>query len=82
VLPGDGPIPSQRRIIVVSGISTVGVHGAMEYFSSPEKMSQLRDRFLKEGFPGFPPAYQVVVLCKSDDTLLLSADYAGHEVLK
>jgi hypothetical protein len=82
VLPGEGPSAAQRRIIVVSGISTVGVHGAMEFFSSPEKLENLRGRLRQQGLAGFPAAYQVVVACKSDDTLLLSADYAWHEALR
>jgi hypothetical protein len=82
VLPGEGPSPEKRRVMVVSGISSVGAHGAMEYFSSPEKLEKLRARFRQQGFPDFPPAYQVVVACKADDTLLLSADYAGHEIVQ
>jgi hypothetical protein len=80
VLPGDSASPDEHRVIVVSGISSVGVHGAMEFFSSPEKLAQLRARFVQQGIHGFPPAYQLVVACRADDTLLLSADYAGHEV--
>jgi len=34
-----------------------------------------------EGYSTFPAAYQVVVKCTSNDTLLLSTEYAGHRVI-
>lgn len=79
VLPSEGD--ASKRTIVVSGISSVGVHGAMEFFASPESLAKLRSRFLNEGLSGFPPAYQLAVRCTADDTLLLSTDYAAHVVL-
>ncbi len=80
VLPTEGA-PGGQRTVIISGVSSVGSHGAMEFFSSAESMNALRARFVRQGFSGFPPAYQVVVECRSDDTLLLSTAYAGHEVL-
>jgi hypothetical protein len=35
-----------------------------------------------EWYSGFPAAYQVVVRCASNDTLLLSAEYAAHRVIR
>jgi hypothetical protein len=35
----------------------------------------------RRDYPGFPSAYQVVVRCASNDTLLLSAEYAAGRVI-
>lgn len=67
---------------MVSGISSVWLHGAMEYFSSPENLAKLRDRFVAEGLNGFPPAYQLAIRRTADDTLLLSTEYADHVVVE
>jgi hypothetical protein len=68
--------------VVISGLTSVGSQGAAEFFSSPIAMKGLLDRFRKEGYSGFPPAYQVVVHCASSDTLLLSTAYESHSVFK
>jgi hypothetical protein len=82
VLPSQGSPPdSPRRTVVISGITSVGSHGAMEFFSSADALRDLRSRFKKDGFSGFPSAYQVVVHCRANDTMLLSYEYAGHRVL-
>jgi len=79
--PGDaGGAP--HRTVVISGITSVGSHGAMEFFASAAALQDLRNRFQKEGQSGFPNAYQVVVRCKANDTLLLSYEYAAHRVLR
>jgi hypothetical protein len=43
--------------------------------------SGLRSRLIRQDPPGFPRPYQVVVRCNADDMLLLSCEYAAHEVL-
>ncbi len=82
VLPSDSEPGQQRRTLIVSGVSHVGIQGAMEFFSSPENLAQLRSRFRREGLPGFPPAYQLVVRCKSDNSLPLTCGYGAHVVLE
>jgi hypothetical protein len=82
VLPSQGGSPANpRRTVIISGITSVGSHGAMEFFASPDALQDLRSRFQKEGMAGFPSAFQVVVRCKTNDTLLLSSEYAAHRVL-
>jgi len=68
--------------VVFSGITSVGVQGAAEYFSSPSAMSSLRAHFNKEGISGFPASYQVVIGCTYAKQLLLSADYYSHRVVR
>jgi hypothetical protein len=41
----------------------------------------LLQRLKADGYATFPRAYQVVVRCTSNDTLLLSTEYAGHRVI-
>jgi len=66
------------RIVVLSGITSVGTHGAAEFFSKPENLALLRRRM---GGSSVPATYQVVVRCASNDTLLLSTEYAAHRVI-
>lgn len=82
VLPSDAPPGEQRRTLIVSGVSQVGVQGAMEFFASPERLLDLKNRFHADGLSGFPRAYQLVVQCTAEDSLPLSCGYAAHYVLE
>ena len=81
VLPGEGEAAGPHRTVIFSGITSVGTHGAAEFFSRPDSLRALRDRFRSEGFSGFPSAYQVLVRCRSDDTLLLGTEYLTHRAI-
>lgn len=81
VLPGEGEAAGPHRTVIFSGITSVGTHGAAEFFSRQELLRGLRDRFRAEGFSRFPSAYQVLVRCRSDDTLLLGAEYVTHRTI-
>lgn len=82
ILPTDAAPDRDRRTLIVSGVSNVGVQGAMEFFTSQEGLGDLKARFQREGLPGFPRSYQIVVRCTSQDSLPLSCGYAGHYVLE
>ena len=82
VLPGEGEAAGPHHMLIFSGLTSVGTHGAAEFFSRPESLRVLRERLAAEGYTGFPAAYQVVVRCASNDTLLLSAEYAAHRVIR
>ncbi|HLK62627.1 MAG TPA: hypothetical protein VKU19_04250 [Bryobacteraceae bacterium] len=64
-----------KRTVIISGTGSAGVQAAAEFFSSPAHMRELQDRL-----HGFPPAYQVVVSCKTSGLRLISYEYAAHEV--
>lgn len=81
VLPSDGAPGEQRRTLVVSGVSQVGIQGAMEFFASPERLLELKHHLQRDGLTTFPKAYQLVVRCTSDDSLPLSCGYAAHFTL-
>jgi len=81
VRPTDAAPGQHRRTLIVTGLSNVGVQGAMEFFASPERMRDLKQRLQKEGQPGFPDSYQVVVRCSAQDSLPLTCEYAAHYVL-
>jgi hypothetical protein len=81
VLPAEGEAAGPHRTLIFSGITSVGTNGAAEFFSKPETLNVLRAKFVAEGYSGFPAAYQVVVRCRSNDTLLLSTDYVTHRVI-
>jgi hypothetical protein len=82
VLPGEGEAAGPHHVLIFSGLTSVGTQGAAEFFSRPESLRVLRERLAAEGYAGFPAAYQVVVRCASNDTLLLSAEYAAHRVIR
>jgi len=69
-------------MIVFSGITSAGTHGAAEFFSSPRHLSSLRSIFARDGFNGFPAAYQVVVKCIFNNWLLVSYEYYTHKVIQ
>ena len=81
VLPGEGEAAGPHRIVVFSGITSVGAHGAADFFSRAEGLRALLQHLKTEGYTTFPRAYQVVVKCTSNDTLLLGTEYAGHRVI-
>jgi hypothetical protein len=81
MLPGEGEAAGPHRTLIFSGITSVGTHGAAEFFSRPEGLNVLLRRMAAEGYRGFPSAYQVVVHCTSSDTLLLSTEYVTHRVI-
>jgi hypothetical protein len=67
--------------VILSGLTSVGSHAAADFFTSAPELRRLRDRFREQGLNGFPSAYQVVVKCKSSDTLLISAEYETHAII-
>jgi len=81
VLPAEGEAGETHRMVIFSGITSVGTQGAAEFFSNPETLRVLQAKLKAEGYTGFPNSYQVVVRCGSTDTLLLSVDYAAHQVI-
>ena len=78
VLPSPGA-KNNERTVILSGMTSVGSQAAAEFFASARDLSALRKRF-SDG--NFPPAYQVVVRCKSNDTLLISEEYAAHAIIR
>jgi hypothetical protein len=82
VLPGEGDGGSLHRMLILSGSHSSCTIGAAEFFSSPSHLRELLDRCRREGYAGFPTAYQVVVGCTADSVLPLSVHYESHFVLK
>ncbi len=82
VLPGDDPSDAGRYIVVLSGLTSAGTHGAAAFFTSAANLRALQDRFRKEGIQGWPRSYQVVVRCRaSEDTQLIGYEYESHVVI-
>jgi hypothetical protein len=82
VLPNHHATDGDRTIIVFSGLTSVGIHGAAAFFTSNADLKALEDRFHGEGLKSWPRAFQVVVRCRaSDDAQLLSYAYETHDVL-
>jgi hypothetical protein len=71
-----------KRIVNVTGTGSPGVQAAVEFFCSPDRMRDLKARFMAAGLHGFPPDYQLVVRCKTAGIRLLSYEYATHVVVQ
>lgn len=82
VLPNHHSTDGDRTIVVFSGLTSVGTHGAAAFFTSGGDLKALADRFRGDGLKGWPRAFQVVVRCRSsNDAQLLSYTYEAHDVL-
>jgi hypothetical protein len=82
VLHNESSADGDRSIVVISGLTSVGIYGAAAFFTSSPDLRALAERFHKDRLPGWPRAFQVVVRCRaSDDAQLLSYTYEAHDVL-
>jgi hypothetical protein len=81
VLSGDGTPGGNKRTLLLSCANSAGCQAAAEFFSSPQSLKELRDRFRKEGINGFPASYQVVIKARTDGVVVLSFNYVAHRVL-
>jgi hypothetical protein len=81
VLPGERSSEQQSRILIFSGVNSAGAQAAAEFFSSPERLLELKNELKKAGFDTFPPAYQVVVSAETDDSILLSFRYETYRII-
>jgi hypothetical protein len=82
MLPGQGESATgPHRTLIISGITSVGAHGAADFFSKPDGLNVFLRHLASEGLSTFPSAYQVVVRCTSSDTLLVNTEYVTHRVI-
>jgi hypothetical protein len=82
VLPSQPGHSRPERMLVFAGFTgSPGAQGAIDFFRSPAALRDLERRFRREGYNGFPPAYQVVVRCGVDTETALNAVYETHVVL-
>lgn len=72
---------NRQQMVLLSGITSVGVQGAAEFFSSAKAMGSLRSKLGQDAGFRFPAAYQVVVKCEANNLMLLSSDYLAHQVV-
>jgi hypothetical protein len=82
VLRGQGVEGAQHRIMIFAGSHSSCTVGATEFMSSPTHLRDFQDRLRKQGHSSFPPAYQMVVRCRSKVVVPLSEEYETHLVLK
>lgn len=82
VLQNESSADGDRSIVVFSGLTSVGIHGAAAFFTSGRDLRALSERFRKEGLRRWPRAFQIIVRCRaSNDAQLLSSAYETHDVL-
>ena len=80
VLHSEGAAAGDRKTVILSGLSAASAAGAAEYFCSAPRLLELRKRFQRDGLPGFPSSFQVVVRCNAD-TLTTDSRYETHRVI-
>ncbi len=77
VLPNDTSAGGPKSIVVFSGLTSAGTHGAATFFTSGPELKKLEDQLHT-----WPKSYQVVVRCHvSEDAQLLSYTYETHDIL-
>jgi hypothetical protein len=81
VLSGESSGDHQTRILIFSGVNSAGAQAAAEFFSSPERLLELKKDLKKAGHDTFPPAYQVVVRAETDDSILLNFRYETYRII-
>jgi hypothetical protein len=79
VMPSLGD--ANLRTVVLSGTLSPGIQAASEFFSSPKHLQALLRVFRKEGYGGFPPAWQVVVRSTVYNTSALDVRYVTHRAI-
>jgi hypothetical protein len=68
--------------VLLAGINSDGAEAGARFFTSPEKLQDLDQRFRQAGFIQWPPAYQVVVRTESVDTYSLQTRFEFVRILK
>jgi hypothetical protein len=82
VISGTDSTNRPKRQVIISGAGSAGVQAVAEFFSSPARMAEMKERFTAAGIRGFPASYQVVVRCKTYGLRLMSYDYEMHAVIQ
>jgi hypothetical protein len=82
VLPSQPGQSRPERMLIFAGFrGSPGAQAAIDYFRSPAALRDLERRFRQQGYPTFPPAYQVVVRCGVDSETAINAVYETHIVI-
>ncbi|HNG31009.1 MAG TPA: hypothetical protein PK012_14910, partial [Blastocatellia bacterium] len=81
VLPSESSSPQQHRTVIFSGVNSAGTQAAAEFFTSPEHLTELKKQMNKDGYNGFPQAYQVVISSETDDNSLLNFHYETYRII-
>jgi len=70
-----------EQTVIFSGIGSAGSQAAMEFFASGPDLRDFRERLKREGSPGGPASYQVIVRCGVDRLLALDWHYETHRLI-
>lgn len=81
VLPSEDTTDNQHRTVIISGITSAGTQAAAEFYTSPQRLLEFKERLKAEGHAQFPRAYQIIVKATANATLPLSFAYETHRVL-
>jgi hypothetical protein len=79
VLTSTDPSGKQHRTLELTGTgSSAAIQGAVEFFSSADRMRDLKRRM----GGAFPPNYQVVIKCTTSRGRLMSYEYERHVIIE
>jgi hypothetical protein len=73
-----------RRLLILSGITTLGTQACAEYVTKLESLKQLIKRLniSNDSEPRLPPYYQVLLKVKINDGVPVQTSYVTHHVLE
>ena len=80
VLTSDGT--ASKRMVLLAGINSDGAEAGARFFTSPEKLAGLDQRFRQAGYTDWPPSFQIVVRTESLDTYSLQTKFEFLHILK
>lgn len=69
------------QMVIISGVNGAGSIGAAEFFSSPERMRELKTRLARDGYSSFPTVYQIVISTKADSFLPFNSSLETYKVI-
>ena len=70
-----------KRTVIISGITSYGSEGAMDFFASADGLRTLRSHLVKSGAKEFPAAYQAIVRCTSSN-LYHPCEYVDSRIVR
>jgi hypothetical protein len=70
----------RKRMVILSGTDSAGTIAAAEFFSSPERMQEFKDRLLHDGYKSFPTTYQIVISTETHNILPFNSSMEAYKV--
>lgn len=70
----------RKRMVILSGTDSAGTIAAAEFFSSPERMQEFKDRLLHDGYKSFPTSYLIVISTETHNILPFKSALEAYKI--